>query len=336
MMSGLDIGAAILQHYPEQNFFDANPPLPNLSPFSLEIFHSNDTPELLAACRDMVAKSGLNPLSLSYGTNLLDVREYRLFETHYPLEDYQKPPPLQMTSLPKEAVLMEQLNKRGNTLMFTVRLGEEIRLLKIFTDRDTIDWPNWQPPYDPEAESCVEYDPFEGEKEAYAHLQHYGTCDKGGIVPRCYGWLQLDRGRMEEILALPNIAHSVHGELQWRKVPLDALLLEYFPGARQLTHDVLTEKLADKAMRALYEVHRAYVVHGDVHPRNILVLPDKRVILVDFNRARCPSGMITCRRQELLRELSDAWAMFYRRMLPDKRIGLVPSPPEDLTPTDEL
>lgn len=338
-MGDLDVRAEILQRYPEQNMFDSVPPLPTLTPYSLEFFASLDTPEFRAACRDEAARTGFNPLALSYGTNLLALAGPRSSWTDFPFKSYKKPPPLVEAILPKEAVLLEQLNKQGNTLLFTVRVGNETRLLKIvrriqfpsghaykrhtqFANRTTFQLPNYKFMYDHTGPLFVEYDPFEAEKDAYAHLLHHGVC-ADGIVPHCFGHLQLGRERMDEMLALPNVSEECELELRHRKQPPDALLLQYFPGARQLTQDDATEKLADTAVRALWRIHAAYVQHGDVLPRNILLLPDGRVVLVDFNRARTPCGASPCSKEDLVAELSEMWVMFYKQYVSVPRIALL-------------
>ena len=54
--------------------------------------------------------------------------------------------------------------------------------MKKFPDRKLKAVPNWVDPHDPSSEDCVMVDRFEQEKDAYAHLMHYGVCDKG-VVP---------------------------------------------------------------------------------------------------------------------------------------------------------
>lgn len=92
-------------------------------------------------------------------------------------------------------------------------------------------------------------------------------------------------------------------------------MIEYFPDAVRLSHENITEALADKVLRTLCEIHAAYVLHGDVHRRNILVLPGDRIVWVDFNFSWTPSSKLTCRRQEFLEELYSGWSMLYHQMV---------------------
>ena len=158
---------------------------------------------------------------------------------------------------------------------------------------------------------CV--DRFKQELDSYAHLQHYGICDKG-VVPKCYGWFNLSRQHIKQILALPDISDDA--QLMRRvKEPPQAVVLEYFPDAVQLTIDNVTEKLADAALRGLCEIHSAYVMHGDIDGRNILVLPDERVVWVDFNHSQTPESARHCTRQHIFEELGRCWSEMYQELV---------------------
>ena len=163
---------------------------------------------------------------------------------------------------------------------------------------------------DPGEPSTLYVDRFEQELDGYAHLQHYGICDKG-IVPRCYGWLNLSSQHIQQILALPGISDDT----RLMKRVKEPVVLEYFPNAAQLTIDNVTEKLADIALRSLYEIHSAYVMHGDPYGRNILVLSDDRVVWVDFNYSRTPESAHRCRRRYLFEELGKCWSHMYQELV---------------------
>ena len=183
-----------------------------------------------------------------------------------------------------------------------------------FPERELEDAANPMDPSDPDAEYSIPVDRFEQEKEAYAHLLDYGICAKG-IVPHCYGWLELSKRHCERIEAILESSDLGNVPLTLLEEPPRAVLIEYFSDAVRLRHENITEALADKALRGLYEIHSAYVMHGDVHRRNILVLPDDRVVWVDFNFSWTPSSRLTCRRQELLGELYWGWSVFYHHMV---------------------
>ena len=154
---------------------------------------------------------------------------------------------------------------------------------------------------------------FKQELDGYAHLQHYGICDKG-VVPKCYGWLTLSPQHIQQILALPGISDTALLMKRVKKPP-QAVVLEYFPNAAQLTIDNVTETLADAALRGLYAVHSAYVMHGDIDGRNILVLPDDRVVWVDFNHSRTPESNQRCARQHIFEELARCWSEMYQELV---------------------
>lgn len=158
---------------------------------------------------------------------------------------------------------------------------------------------------------------FEQEKEAYAHLKHYGICDQG-VVPQCYGWTVLSADHLRSISQVPDITDEARDLYRYDR-PVRGIVLEYFPEAERLSQQNVTEKIADNAMRGLYALHSAYVRHCDVDYRNILVLPGERVVWIDFNFAVCPCGGITCRRQELLTELSELWSTLYQQLVSERK-----------------
>ena len=168
-------------------------------------------------------------------------------------------------------------------------------------------------PNDDSVPSVVVLTRFEQERDAYAHLVHGGVCDKG-IVPKCFGWLTLTDKHIEQFAALPNQEQDARVMRACEPRPY-AILLEYLPDAEQMDTTNVTEKLADIAMRGLYDLHAAYVLHCDVHRRNILVLPGDRVVWVDFNNAKVPSGKLTFRRQEFMYEMELAWTRFYEELV---------------------
>ncbi|KAJ3002929.1 hypothetical protein NUW54_g5583 [Trametes sanguinea] len=82
------------------------------------------------------------------------------------------------------------------------------------------------------------------------------------------------------------------------------------------------DELADITLRGLAEIHSAYVMHCDVHSRNILVAPGNRVVWVDFNCSCTPASPHYYDRELLQGELALCWSFLYYGLLPDKRVGL--------------
>ncbi|OSD08689.1 hypothetical protein PYCCODRAFT_1473256 [Trametes coccinea BRFM310] len=291
-MTSLNISLALLERYLEEDLWAMEIPPYNLKPYPPR--EDGDTPEFRAAACEVAQRTGVNPLERSYGSCpfiLTDVRVLRIG-----------------VEMPFNA----------NTPVFKVRVGDDLRLLKIFRNKE-VSLQFYYKPQDAPPHPMIR---FASEIEAYAHLQHYGACD-AGAVPKCFGWLELTSDDLEAIAALPVVAE------EWRyikedELPPKALLLEWFEGAQQLSIDNVTPAIADAGLRALYRVHASFVMHGDVHRRNILVLPGGRVVWIDFDAAfaACESTPDNpMRRQELFCELHRAWVFFYGELLPDKRIG---------------
>ena len=166
---------------------------------------------------------------------------------------------------------------------------------------------------DPTVPSWVVTTRFEQERDAYAHLVHGGVCDKG-IVPKCFGWLTLTHEIIDKFGTLPSQVDTARIMRNSETTPR-GILLEYFPDAQQMDVTNVTEKLADVAMRGLAEINMAYVLHCDVHRRNILVLPGDRVVWVDFDHAKVPSGKLTMIRQEFMYEMARGWTCFYEELV---------------------
>ncbi|EKM52945.1 uncharacterized protein PHACADRAFT_30068 [Phanerochaete carnosa HHB-10118-sp] len=173
-------------------------------------------------------------------------------------------------------------------------------LLKVFPDRDALqdedtdddDDDNWgRDTSKPDTRAL-----FRRECEAYAHLLHFGIC-KRRIVPNCYGRTTLSPGHIGKLVALPAASDTVCA-LPNEELPPKGILIEYFANAERLSHQNITPEVAQAALRALNAVHTGNVLHGDVHQRNILLLPDRRVVWIDFDCSCC----------DLVRELRDAWS----------------------------
>ncbi|KDQ54712.1 hypothetical protein JAAARDRAFT_209371 [Jaapia argillacea MUCL 33604] len=152
---------------------------------------------------------------------------------------------------------------------------------------------------------------FHHEKQAYEHLLHFGVCAKG-FVPDCYGWFKLP---VDDVSWLHAFASDPR--------PPNAILLEYIDNAVQLDISNITVSIAENALTAISHIHQARVLHCDLYPRNHLILPDGRVVIIDFDAALTrPDDSVNL--LELNWEKAFSWGMYYRAMLPDRLIGLTP------------
>ncbi|GJE94567.1 hypothetical protein PsYK624_107370 [Phanerochaete sordida] len=317
----------IYHSYPEKNPFEITPPIFGLVPFARD-YDSLDTPKLHEAAREIMRRTGINVLfqmNGRYPFTTVQRDEEKMEANPGPFTGYSTPSPLLNTMLPDDAEFVQQLNPDGNVPIFVVRIGGELRLLKIYP---SVDVNRRSPRYDePEDEEPDPTALFAREREAYAHLLHYGVCDKG-IVPRCHGWATLSAAHIESVARLaPELTYCGSGTLDDIKKQAkkglwpNAIILEYFPDAQVLHSRNVTYDIAEKTLRALYEIHAAYVLQGDIRGWNTLLLPDGRVVWIDFNFAMCASDQRLTRFQ-LFIEFETGWYSLYREMLPNKRIGM--------------
>lgn len=126
------VASEIVLGYPESNPFEADCPPYNLVPWSLQRARRNDTPEFIAATLAMAHKSGINPLSMWYGYNPLEVHEESIQNLELPLVSYRaRPPPLARAILQEPLTFLTQISSRGASYIYEVRVGQDIRLLKV-------------------------------------------------------------------------------------------------------------------------------------------------------------------------------------------------------------
>lgn len=123
----------ILRSYPEKNPFDADPVIAGLPPWTetWELELREDLPELRAAALAQANKTGYNPLWSWFGTNPLIILDERLKSTDLPFKSYVIPPPLPQAQLFSPISFMEHMVSTGKTRTYKVRVGEDIRLLKL-------------------------------------------------------------------------------------------------------------------------------------------------------------------------------------------------------------
>ena len=112
---------------------------------------------------------------------------------------------------------------------------------------------------------------------------------------------------------MPSISKTARA-LASEERPPTALLIQYFPDAEQISELNVTPEIAQNALKALHACHTSYVLHGDVHRRNILVLPGGRVVWIDFDHSECAPVRAKVR-SIFLDELKEGWDYMYDRLV---------------------
>ena len=77
--------------------------------------------------------------------------------------------------------------------------------------------------------------------------------------------------------------------------PPTAILLEYIPNLQKLHWTKYTEKRMQNFIDGINEIHKALILHDDVHPRNMMVVEGdpERAIWIDFDRSQTFHGELT-------------------------------------------
>lgn len=294
------VSAESFLSYPETNVFDFKPHPLNLTPPNTKEAEL-DTPEFRAAALAQAQRIGVNPLHRSNGSNPLSVSS-SIIEMHDSVfTSTQSIPDLPKLHLEdSELVFLEHINKGGNIPTLVARMGHERCLLKVFSEQDI---------YTVNGERIPR---FESERTAYARLLASGICAEG-LVPNCYGWMELSYNQEVSLRQVTGLLDPPHDTRH------KALVLEYFPDAAPLSIDNISIYIAEDALYNLCRIHSALVQHGDIACCNCLLLPDKRVVWIDFDHCRHPATGL--RRSDLWGELCITWSLLYDMLLPNQRIG---------------
>lgn len=126
----------------------------------------------------------------------------------------------------------------------------------------------------------VEFQMFLREAKAYRRLKDAGLC-KQKIVPDFYG-------------TITNILPTSIPELidfHQDKLPPNAILIEYVHGMRPLDLSNFSNDRMAKFQSILNTLHELGINHGDVYPRNMMIVAasqevEDRVLFIDFDSAQ--------------------------------------------------
>ncbi|RAL04250.1 uncharacterized protein BO80DRAFT_348039 [Aspergillus ibericus CBS 121593] len=133
------------------------------------------------------------------------------------------------------------------------------------------------------------------ESTAYHRLKAAGVCDRG-LVPDFFGSMR----KFDPAPYQPHLKMFMEDEY-----PPSAIFLEYIPNLEMITIHNYTPQRMENLIRSIKEIHKAFVLHHDPKPRNMMVVKDdpERVIWLDFDRARTFDGdLVTDAQRQLLDE----------------------------------
>ncbi|KKZ64681.1 hypothetical protein EMCG_01369 [[Emmonsia] crescens] len=181
-----------------------------------------------------------------------------------------------------EIVFKDQLEQRKFCVIFLVELRGGTCVMKVHHGRE---------PKDPFV-GPINLKPniFVRESTAYRRFKESGICAKG-ITPDFYGTLE----NIDPKLCLPHLRHFAKDDH-----PPTAIFMEYIPNMKEVHWSNYTPERMQNFIQGIDEIHRALVHHGDIHPRNMMILEDDsaRAIWIDFDRARTFNGKFDKRQQE--------------------------------------
>lgn len=107
--------------------------------------------------------------------------------------------------------------------------------------------------------------------------------------------------------------------------PPSAIFLEYIPNMEMITLNNYTQQRMDNLIAGIREIHKTLVLHGDLKPRNMMVVKDdpERVIWIDFDRAvTYEEASITDSEKSLLEDEEITLVYFKQFMVSSPVIGI--------------
>ncbi|KAI0644120.1 hypothetical protein C8Q79DRAFT_1011914 [Trametes meyenii] len=319
--SCLNISSVILQTYPDSSPWDLDPPLFAAVPDGYA--PCNPFPQRLKdAALEQAQRTGLNPFYFMCWTNPF-VLDYPEPGIPSPVLSRKKSSTRATAPLPdiSESIIraldtstIEPL-ANGVDHMYRIRVGGETRILKLFlkTTADNSE------------------DSFKKEAAAYARFSRFGTW-KSSAVLQCHGVATLNIESLKRVAMRSSVSSPAclrELVVAYRSRTVHGLVFDDLGGAEVLSITNVTYQVADKALRALHEIHHAYVLQGAPMSGSILVgkgdSDEERVVWVNFSVSSCPENNANdVTRAGLLDELARGWSLLYARLIPDSLIGYEP------------
>ncbi|KAL1939310.1 hypothetical protein VTO73DRAFT_10113 [Trametes versicolor] len=313
----LNMSSVFLQSYPETSPWDMD---------TVGVTDLHPPPEVLrpticpldarvkALALAQAQRTGVNPFYFMCSSNPFFLDNWDLEKAVLPLKGYQVPRALPfLETSPGLISDLEEIHMGDGQCMLRVKLDGEPRVLKLFMEAEDTGSAGDSP------------SGFRRELDAYTLLVHYGVCESGA-VPKCYGWLRLNLDVVQSfaprlgsplspvVTFLVDTMLSVAGHC-WR-----GLILEDLSGFVPLSIHNISGTVASSALKALCQVHSAFVQHGNLARQHVMLLPQTgRVIWIGFSGASCGEGSVS--RQSLFHELAQTWSLLYQKLLPDAFIG---------------
>lgn len=124
---------------------------------------------------------------------------------------------------------------------------------------------------------------FNKEAAAYAYLLHYGVC-ASGVVPMCYGTHRFPKNwnslYTPSDFPVNKIHHHPFRDFLKDEQPPKALILEFISNATHISPLNTNQSIIDRTTEAYRLMHKAWVKHGDIAPRNILLRNNEKPVIV--------------------------------------------------------
>ncbi|OJD17648.1 hypothetical protein ACJ73_08782 [Blastomyces percursus] len=156
---------------------------------------------------------------------------------------------------PLDIVFLKNLRESKYSAVFKVQVDGKLCVMKVHHNRGSS---SHDPPY-------REMNLFIRESTPYRRLKAKGLCNRG-VIPDFYGIIT--KIKVTDWLDL----HIFHED----KLPPNAILIEYILNMQQIDLSTFLESYLYRFHDILCEIHKARVYHGDVYPRNMMILPRKK------------------------------------------------------------